>query len=51
MSTVQISYFTDVLCIWAYAGQRRIDQLADEFGDDVSIETHFCSVFPVHGQR
>jgi predicted DsbA family dithiol-disulfide isomerase len=46
MSTVQISYFTDVLCIWAYAGQRRIDQLANEFGDDVSIETHFCSVFP-----
>lgn len=46
MVTVRISYFSDVLCIWAYAGQRRIDQLATEFGDDVSIETHFCSVFP-----
>jgi predicted DsbA family dithiol-disulfide isomerase len=46
MSPVRISYYSDVLCIWAYAAQRRLEQLLKEFGDEVVIETHFCSVFP-----
>lgn len=46
MSSVRISYFSDVLCIWAYAAQRRLDQLADKFGSELSIDTYFCSVFP-----
>ena len=46
MSAVRIAYYTDILCVWAYLGQRRIDQLCEAFGDDVSIETRFCSVFP-----
>ena len=25
MSAVKVSYFSDVLCIWAYAAQARID--------------------------
>jgi len=43
---VRISYFSDVLCIWAYATQRRLEQLVRDFGDDISVETRFCSVFP-----
>ena len=46
MSPVRVSYYSDVLCIWAYAAQRRLEQLVKEFGDDVVIETRFCSVFP-----
>lgn len=46
MSPVKVSYYSDVLCIWAYAAQRRLDQLAQKFGNKISIETHFCSVFP-----
>lgn len=45
MSPVRVSYYSDILCIWAYAAQRRIDQLAQTFGEEVSIEAHFCSVF------
>ena len=46
MSPVRVSYFSDVLCIWAYAAQRRIDQLVHTFGDEISVDAHFCSVFP-----
>ena len=46
MSKVRITYYSDVLCIWAYVAQRRLEHLAASFGDDISIEEHFCSVFP-----
>jgi predicted DsbA family dithiol-disulfide isomerase len=46
MPPVRISYYSDVLCIWAYSAQRRLEQLVHDFSDQISIETHFCSVFP-----
>ncbi len=46
MAPVRISYYSDVLCIWAYAAQRRLEQLVQKFGDEISIDAHFCSVFP-----
>jgi protein-disulfide isomerase-like protein with CxxC motif len=45
VSQVRLSYYSDVLCIWAYVGHRRLQQLADRFGDEISIDAHFCSVF------
>lgn len=42
---VEITYFSDVLCIWAYASQARIDAVRDTFGDAVRMEPRFCSVF------
>jgi hypothetical protein len=46
MSPIRVSYFSDVLCIWAYAAQRRIEQLVQQFGNELLIDAHFCSVFP-----
>ncbi|MFV2035677.1 MAG: DsbA family protein [Halocynthiibacter sp.] len=46
MAPVQISYFSDVLCVWAWAGERRLEQLVGNFGDEIAVETHFCQVFP-----
>ncbi len=46
MSKIKISYYSDVLCIWAYASQRRLNELAKKFGSDISIHAHFCSIFP-----
>lgn len=43
--TARVSYYSDVLCIWAYAGQRRLDQLAETFGAQIAVDLHFCSVF------
>ncbi|MGI9366550.1 MAG: DsbA family oxidoreductase [Rhizobiaceae bacterium] len=46
MPKVQINYYSDILCIWAYAADRRIVQLAETFADEVSIDVHYCSIFP-----
>jgi len=46
MPPVKIYYYSDVLCIWAYVAQRRLKQLAQDFGDRIAIEPHFVSVFP-----
>ena len=45
MSVVQVSYFSDVLCIWAYASQARIDAVKEKFGGTVRLDYRFCSVF------
>jgi predicted DsbA family dithiol-disulfide isomerase len=45
MSTVEIKYFSDILCVWAYISQARIDAIKEKFGDAVRIEQRFCSVF------
>jgi predicted DsbA family dithiol-disulfide isomerase len=45
MSMVEITYFSDVLCVWAYVSQARIDAAKEKFGDAVRIEHRFCSVF------
>ncbi len=43
--TIQITHFSDVLCIWAYVGQRRMDEVAAEFGDRVCVTYRMTSVF------
>lgn len=40
-----IQHFTDVLCVWAYTCQIRIDQLVEEEGDAIAVDRRFCSVF------
>jgi predicted DsbA family dithiol-disulfide isomerase len=45
MSSVEITYFSDVLCVWAYASQARIEDIKQKFGGDILIEHSFCSVF------
>jgi predicted DsbA family dithiol-disulfide isomerase len=42
---IQISHFSDVLCVWAYVAQRRMDELRQEFGDRVGVDYRFVSVF------
>ena len=51
MASLSMTYFSDVLCIWAYVAQMRIDRLKSEFGERVSFENRFCSVFgDAHGK-
>jgi predicted DsbA family dithiol-disulfide isomerase len=42
---VALAYFSDVLCIWAHISQARVDEVAEQFSDEVSIAYRFCSVF------
>jgi predicted DsbA family dithiol-disulfide isomerase len=46
MTAVRIAYYSDVLCIWAYVAQARLEQVVQHFGNQVTIDTHYCSVFP-----
>lgn len=42
---VIIDYFTDILCVWAWISQRRIDELKAQFGDQVEIRSQFVDIF------
>lgn len=44
-SPIAISHFSDVLCVWAYLGQRRMDELVQEFGDRVAVDYRLTSIF------
>jgi hypothetical protein len=45
MTIVEITYFSDLLCVWAYVSQARIDAVKEKFGNSVRIKHRFCSVF------
>jgi predicted DsbA family dithiol-disulfide isomerase len=48
---VAIVYFSDVLCVWAYWAQLRIDEALRHFGDQVEFQPRFCSVFGDTAQK
>uniref|UniRef100_B8HU66 DSBA oxidoreductase n=1 Tax=Cyanothece sp. (strain PCC 7425 / ATCC 29141) TaxID=395961 RepID=B8HU66_CYAP4 len=45
MEPIRISYFSDLLCVWAYIAQIRLDELVANFPEQVSIDYHFVSIF------
>lgn len=45
MKPIHISYFSDVLCVWAYIAQIRLDELKATFQDQITIQHHFVPVF------
>ncbi len=51
MDRVDILHFSDILCVWAYVEQARMDELVASFGDQVRVDAHFVSVFgDAHGK-
>lgn len=40
-----VTYFSDLLCVWAYVAQPRLDELAEAHGAEVEITHRFVSVF------
>lgn len=45
MQPIKIDYFTDILCIWAYISQTRMDELSTEFDKNIIIHARFFPVF------
>ncbi|MGB8221499.1 MAG: DsbA family protein [Polyangiales bacterium] len=43
--SIQISYVSDVLCIWAYVAEVRLDQLRKEYGSSIELEYRFIPIF------
>jgi len=48
---IVIDHFSDVLCVWAYAAQIRLDELQREFGKHIHLNYHFVPIFSVVEQR
>lgn len=48
---IVIDHFSDVLCVWAYAAQIRVDELQRAFGRQVKLNYHFIPIFGVVEQR
>jgi len=42
---VSIMHFSDVLCIWAYVAQIRMEKLEAKFGEKTDVHYHFIQVF------
>ena len=42
---VDLSCFSDVLCVWSYVSEIRLDELREKLGDKVRISYHFITVF------
>ena len=42
---VEIDYFSDVLCIWAYVAQIKLDQVRSLFGSSTHLHCHYLSLF------
>jgi len=40
-----IDYFSDVLCIWAFGGQVRVDELEQQFGNQIELRYRFIPIF------
>ncbi|WP_242048563.1 MULTISPECIES: hypothetical protein [Nostocaceae] len=51
MEPIRIFYFSDVLCVWAYIAQIRLDELKTTFEDKIAIAHHFVPVFGVARER
>ena len=40
-----LSCYSDILCVWAHIAQARVDEVAQKFSAQVSVDYRFCSVF------
>ena len=40
-----IDYYTDVLCVWAWIAQRRVEELNAEYGDKIRFHHRYLDLF------
>ncbi len=44
-SPLEVDYYTDLLCVWAWIAQHRIDELEKEWGERIRLRHHCVNVF------
>ena len=42
---IDIDYYSDVLCVWAWIAQPRLEQLEKQWGNRISVRHHFVDIF------
>jgi len=49
--TIQIDYYTDVLCVWAWIAQARLEEVERQWGARVSVRHRYVDIFgDAHGK-
>lgn len=51
MASILIQHHSDILCVWAYVSQARLEELEREFDDEIAIEHHWLQVFGSVGDK
>ena len=42
---IDIDYYSDILCVWAWIAQPRLEELERQWGDRISVRHHFVDIF------
>jgi len=42
---IKVEYYSDVLCIWAWIAERRLDELRQHFGSELELDIHYVNIF------
>lgn len=50
-SPIQVEHYSDLLCVWAYVAQIRVDELRHTFGDQLKLKYRFVNVFGDTGHK
>lgn len=40
-----VDYYSDILCVWAWIAQARLDELSKQWGTQVDVRHHFVDIF------
>lgn len=40
-----IDYYSDILCVWAWIAQRRIEEIREQWGDTILLQHHYVNLF------
>lgn len=44
-SPISIDYYTDVLCVWAWIAQPRLEELRNQWGERIKIQHRYVDIF------
>ena len=45
MSRIKIHHYSDILCIWAYISEIRVQELKSKFSNQIEFDFHFFPIF------
>lgn len=48
---VVLDYYSDVLCVWAWIAQRRVEELHEQYADQLEIRYHYLDIFGAVQQK
>ena len=44
-NAITVDYYSDLLCVWAWIAQRRLDELTQQFGAQIQLRYRYINIF------